>query len=60
MTAELLHAQFNHRRAEMLKHLPQCTRSAPNAWAVIARIQLRMRRLPACEQRRRTLECAHA
>eukprot|EP00965_Chrysotila_dentata_P032875 1096177-Pleurochrysis_carterae.AAC.1 len=37
MTAELLHARFNHRRAEVLKHLPQCTRDAPNAWATIAR-----------------------
>eukprot|EP00965_Chrysotila_dentata_P067610 2237570-Pleurochrysis_carterae.AAC.1 len=37
MTAELLHARFSHRRAEVLKLLPQCTRDAPNAWAAIAR-----------------------
>eukprot|EP00965_Chrysotila_dentata_P146778 4846536-Pleurochrysis_carterae.AAC.1 len=37
MTAELLHARFHHRRAEVLKHLPQCTRDAPNVWATIAR-----------------------
>eukprot|EP00965_Chrysotila_dentata_P029337 974709-Pleurochrysis_carterae.AAC.1 len=37
MTAELLHARFNHRGAEVLKHLPQCTRDTPNAWATIAR-----------------------
>eukprot|EP00965_Chrysotila_dentata_P237405 6201891-Pleurochrysis_carterae.AAC.1 len=37
MTAELLHTRFNHRRAEVLKFLPKCTRDAPNAWATIAR-----------------------
>eukprot|EP00965_Chrysotila_dentata_P182893 6039980-Pleurochrysis_carterae.AAC.1 len=37
MTAELLHARFNHRRAEVIKHLPQCTRDAPDAWATLAR-----------------------
>ena len=31
MTAELLHARFNHRRAETIKLLPQCTRDAPDA-----------------------------
>eukprot|EP00965_Chrysotila_dentata_P051501 1708250-Pleurochrysis_carterae.AAC.1 len=47
MTAELLHARFNHRRAEVLKLLPKCTRDAPASWATIARNF-------ACE------ECLHA
>eukprot|EP00965_Chrysotila_dentata_P230545 6197834-Pleurochrysis_carterae.AAC.1 len=33
MTAELLHARFNDRRAEVLRLLPQCTRDAPDEWA---------------------------
>eukprot|EP00965_Chrysotila_dentata_P022213 734714-Pleurochrysis_carterae.AAC.1 len=37
MTAELLHARLNHRRAETIKLLPQCTRDAPKAWATLAR-----------------------
>eukprot|EP00965_Chrysotila_dentata_P100455 3319993-Pleurochrysis_carterae.AAC.1 len=37
MTAELLLARFNHRRAEVLKLLPQCTRDAPESWASITR-----------------------
>eukprot|EP00965_Chrysotila_dentata_P176784 5838920-Pleurochrysis_carterae.AAC.1 len=37
MTAELLHARFNHRRAEVIKLLPQCTRDAPDARATLAR-----------------------
>eukprot|EP00965_Chrysotila_dentata_P170589 5631382-Pleurochrysis_carterae.AAC.1 len=36
MTPELLYARFNHRRAEVLSLLPQCTRDAPEAWASIA------------------------
>eukprot|EP00965_Chrysotila_dentata_P215275 6188669-Pleurochrysis_carterae.AAC.1 len=34
MTAELLHARFNHRRAEVLRLLPKCTRDAPKSDAV--------------------------
>eukprot|EP00965_Chrysotila_dentata_P046100 1532701-Pleurochrysis_carterae.AAC.3 len=37
MTAELLHARFNHRRAEVLRLFPQCMRDAPGSWATIAR-----------------------
>eukprot|EP00965_Chrysotila_dentata_P216138 6189197-Pleurochrysis_carterae.AAC.1 len=37
MAAELLHVRFNHRRAEVIRLLPQCTRDAPNSWAAIAR-----------------------
>eukprot|EP00965_Chrysotila_dentata_P023818 789219-Pleurochrysis_carterae.AAC.2 len=37
MTAELLHARFNHRRAEVLRLLPQCRRDGHKAWAEIAR-----------------------
>eukprot|EP00965_Chrysotila_dentata_P039822 1322977-Pleurochrysis_carterae.AAC.1 len=37
MTAELLRTRFNHRRAEVIKLLPQCTRDAPDAWATLAR-----------------------
>eukprot|EP00965_Chrysotila_dentata_P132848 4392676-Pleurochrysis_carterae.AAC.1 len=37
MTAELLHATCNHRRAEVLRLLPQCTRDAPTEWTSIAR-----------------------
>eukprot|EP00965_Chrysotila_dentata_P101122 3339621-Pleurochrysis_carterae.AAC.1 len=37
MTAELLQARFNHRRAETIKLLPQWTRDAPDAWATLAR-----------------------
>eukprot|EP00965_Chrysotila_dentata_P046574 1547316-Pleurochrysis_carterae.AAC.1 len=37
MTPELLHARFNHRRAKVLRLLPQCTRDAPEAWASIVR-----------------------
>eukprot|EP00965_Chrysotila_dentata_P003082 100965-Pleurochrysis_carterae.AAC.1 len=33
----MLHARFNHRRAEVLKLLPQYTRDAPEAWSNIAR-----------------------
>eukprot|EP00965_Chrysotila_dentata_P155786 5147996-Pleurochrysis_carterae.AAC.1 len=33
MTVELLHARSTHRRAEMLKLLPKCTRDAPDSWA---------------------------
>eukprot|EP00965_Chrysotila_dentata_P249642 6208997-Pleurochrysis_carterae.AAC.2 len=37
MTAELLHARFNHRRAEVIKLLPQFTGDAPDARATLAR-----------------------
>eukprot|EP00965_Chrysotila_dentata_P068116 2253127-Pleurochrysis_carterae.AAC.1 len=37
MTAELLHTRFNHRRAEVIKLLPQCTRDAPTSWTTLAR-----------------------
>eukprot|EP00965_Chrysotila_dentata_P161232 5324541-Pleurochrysis_carterae.AAC.1 len=37
MTAKLLHARFNHRRAEVLKLLPQCTRDAPDSCMTITR-----------------------
>eukprot|EP00965_Chrysotila_dentata_P110149 3640030-Pleurochrysis_carterae.AAC.2 len=45
-TAELLHARFNHRRAEVLRLLPQCTRDAPrSSWATIARNFAWLRRM---------------
>eukprot|EP00965_Chrysotila_dentata_P027999 930927-Pleurochrysis_carterae.AAC.3 len=48
MTAELLHTRFNHRRAEVIKLLPQCTCDAPTSqWTTLARNI-------ACE------ECLHA
>eukprot|EP00965_Chrysotila_dentata_P178399 5892082-Pleurochrysis_carterae.AAC.1 len=37
MTAEVLHKRFNHRRAEVIKLLPQCTRDAPTSWSTLAR-----------------------
>eukprot|EP00965_Chrysotila_dentata_P081812 2700667-Pleurochrysis_carterae.AAC.2 len=35
--AIIMHARFNHLRAEVIKLLPQCTRDAPDAWARLAR-----------------------
>eukprot|EP00965_Chrysotila_dentata_P160347 5294636-Pleurochrysis_carterae.AAC.2 len=37
MTAETIHARFNHRRAEVIRMLTQCTRDAPESWVTIAR-----------------------
>eukprot|EP00965_Chrysotila_dentata_P147434 4866882-Pleurochrysis_carterae.AAC.3 len=36
--------RFNHRRAKVLKLLPQCTRDAPSAWATISRATLHAKR----------------
>eukprot|EP00965_Chrysotila_dentata_P254164 6211781-Pleurochrysis_carterae.AAC.3 len=37
MTTELLHTRFNHRRAEVIKLLPKCTRDAPTLRTTLAR-----------------------
>eukprot|EP00965_Chrysotila_dentata_P140850 4656394-Pleurochrysis_carterae.AAC.1 len=36
MTAKVLHTRFNHRRAEVIKLLPQCKLDAPASWSTLA------------------------
>eukprot|EP00965_Chrysotila_dentata_P106707 3524534-Pleurochrysis_carterae.AAC.2 len=59
MTAELLHACFNHRRAEVIKLLPQCTIDALGALATLARNIACEDCLCQRQQRRRPLKRTH-